>query len=158
MVLSNHLGKWFLKFSTTLIQFGFEKCHSDHTLFVRAVDGKFLVVIVYVDDIIVASTDDGSVIELKQMLSNAFQLRDFGPPKYFFGTEIARLEAGISLTQRKYVMDLLTSAYLSAALCPSHKQSESLVFLIGLGFVLQLDSGLIFNSIVGLICFMDLLF
>lgn len=45
--------------------------------------GKFMMVIVYVDDIIIASLDDDAVIELKGQLSSAFQLRDLGPPKFF---------------------------------------------------------------------------
>lgn len=102
--------QWFIKFSTTLVHLGFEKCHGDHTLFVKGVNEIFLVVIVYVDDILIASNCDDAVIELKSQLSSAFHLRDLGPPKKKFGIEIARSEAGISLCQRKYVLDLLASS------------------------------------------------
>lgn len=53
-------------------QFGFEKCISYHTLFVKKFDNKFLVVMVYVNDILFLSTDDDSVSELKAHLSLAF--------------------------------------------------------------------------------------
>ncbi|KAG7585392.1 Retrotransposon gag domain [Arabidopsis thaliana x Arabidopsis arenosa] len=84
--------QWFLKFSSTLVGFGFDKCHGDHTLFVKEVNGNFLVVLVYVDDILIASTSDSLVAELKTQLSSAFQLRDLGPPKFFLGIEIARTD------------------------------------------------------------------
>ncbi|KAG7556653.1 Retrotransposon Copia-like N-terminal [Arabidopsis suecica] len=105
--------QWFLKFSSTLVGFGFDKCHGDHTLFVKEVNGNFLVVLVYVDDILIASTSDSLVAELKTQLSSAFQLRDLGPPKFFLGIKIARTDEGISLNQRKYILDLLESTGFS---------------------------------------------
>lgn len=73
------------------------KGHGDHTIFIRGMDDKLFVVLVYVDDILLASTDDDEVNEVKHQLSFAFKLRDLGPPKFFIG----------SLNQRKYVLDLL---------------------------------------------------
>ncbi|CAL8167648.1 unnamed protein product [Prunus armeniaca] len=35
-------------------------------------------------------------------------MKDLGDLKYFFGIEVARSKTGIFLSQRKYVMDLLT--------------------------------------------------
>ena len=102
--------QWFLKFSTTLKSLGFVKGHGDHTMFVRGKDGTFLVMLVYVDDILIASTNDAEVDEVKHQLSLAFKLRDHGPPKFFLGLEIARSSEGISLNQRKYVLDLLESS------------------------------------------------
>ncbi|XP_019099665.1 PREDICTED: uncharacterized protein LOC109132492 [Camelina sativa] len=99
--------QWFLKFKTTLVGLGFETCHSDHTLFVKATCEEFLVVLVYVDDILIANTDVAAAGHLRDQLSSHFQLRDLGPPKFFLGIEIARSDAGITLTQMKYVLDLL---------------------------------------------------
>ena len=82
-------------------------------MFVKFLDGKFLVILVYVDDILIASTDDDMVNELKQRLSAAFKLRDLGAPKYLFGLEIARSAEGISVCQRKYVLNLLESTAFS---------------------------------------------
>lgn len=104
--------QWFLKFSTTLTQYGFEKCYGDDTMFVKKIDGRFIVVLVYADDILITSTNDDVVVELKAQLSSTFQLRDIGPPKCFLGLEIARSVDGISLNQRTYVLDLLESSGL----------------------------------------------
>ena len=105
--------QWFIKFKTTLVSLGFEKCHGDHTLFVKAQDGNFLVVLVYVDDILIASTTEAASTKLTLQLSSFFQLRDLGEPKFFLGIEIARNVDGISLCQRKYVLDLLDSSGFS---------------------------------------------
>lgn len=92
-----------MKFFATLLSFGFEQCHGDHTLFIKELAGHFLIVSVYVDDILIASTSLDGVSELISKLSAVFKLRDLGIPKYFLGIEIARTAQGISLCQRKYV-------------------------------------------------------
>lgn len=66
--------------------------------------GKFVVVLVYADDILIASIDDDAIIEVKIQLSSTFQVRDLGPSKFFFGIEIAKSSDGISLSPRNYML------------------------------------------------------
>jgi len=99
--------QWFLKFSNCLLDLGFIKGHGDHTLFVRCFGGEFLAVLVYVDDIVIASTTEGVAAQLTNALKESFKLRDLGPLKYFLGLEIARTVVGISICQRKYALELL---------------------------------------------------
>ena len=106
--------QWFLKFRGTLLTLGFQQSNSDHTLFIRNIKGIYTAVLVYVDDIIIASNDDGDVGQLKSDLSNAFKLRDLGPLKYFLGLEIARSSKRISVCQRKYTLGLLEDSGLLA--------------------------------------------
>ncbi|KAE8666093.1 Lysyl-tRNA synthetase 1 isoform 1 [Hibiscus syriacus] len=57
--------------------------------------------------------DDSIEIErLKEFLSLEFQLKDLGNLRYFLGMEIARSKAGISISQMKYVLDLLSEVGL----------------------------------------------
>lgn len=96
--------QWFKKFSESLLQLGFVKAHGDHTLFVKSCDDDYIAVLVYVDDIVIASTT-----QLTEALKKCFKLRELGPLKYFLGLEVARNDAGISLCQRKYALELLAS-------------------------------------------------
>ena len=103
--------QWFLKFSAALLRLGFTTGTGDHTLFLKScADGHFLAVLVYVDDIIVASTNESISKSLIQDLSQQFKLRDLGVLKYFLGLEIARSSEGISICQRKYALEILTSS------------------------------------------------
>ena len=56
-----------------------------------------MALLVYVDDILIASNDPQSVANLKAVLDKQFKLKDLGSLKYFLGLEVARSEKGISL-------------------------------------------------------------
>lgn len=47
------------------------------------------------------------VSRLKQLLSKEFEIKDLGHLRYFLGMEVARSTEGVSVSQRKYVLDLL---------------------------------------------------
>ena len=57
--------KWFLKFSATLLQLGFTTSSGDHTLFLKNSGDVYMVVLVYVDDILIASSCDKQLSYLK---------------------------------------------------------------------------------------------
>ncbi|KAI3788025.1 hypothetical protein L2E82_00620 [Cichorium intybus] len=70
--------------------------------------GLVAIMIVYVDDIIITGSFDKQIHELKGLLSKEFKIKDLGQLKYFLGMEIARSKNGISVSQRKYTLDLLS--------------------------------------------------
>lgn len=64
---------------------------ADYSLFTMTiVNGEFSALLVYVDDIVIASTTIQAVNHVKQYLSFQFKLKDLGTLKYFLGLEIAR--------------------------------------------------------------------
>ncbi|KAL6323474.1 hypothetical protein AAG906_039046 [Vitis piasezkii] len=73
----------------------------------RSNDGRMIILIVYVDDIILTGDNTGEVERLKKVLATKFEVKDLGQMRYFLGMEVAKLRKGISISQRKYVLDLL---------------------------------------------------
>jgi hypothetical protein len=82
---------------------------------------------VYVDDIIITGDDEEEIKQLKKKLSKEFEVKDLGQLRYFLGIEIARSPKGIVLSQRKYVLDLLSETVMlgcrpaSTPIDPNHK-------------------------------------
>ncbi|XP_042501739.1 uncharacterized protein LOC122079386 isoform X2 [Macadamia integrifolia] len=106
---------WFDKFSATIVTCGFSQCYSDHSVFVRRRGDKLVVLVVYVDDIILTSNDEAGISEVKDHLQRHFQTKDPGQLHYFLGIEVIRCKKGISLSQMKYVMDLLSDTGMFAS-------------------------------------------
>ena len=57
-----------------------------------------MALLVYVDDIIIASNSEKVVHDLKFSLDARFKLKDLGTLRFFLGLEIARTNKGISLS------------------------------------------------------------
>lgn len=99
---------WFCRFTNVLKEDGYQQCQFDHTLFVKhAADGKITVIIVYVDVSILTGNHEQEIIHVKALLSKKFEMKDLRHLKYFFRMEVARSSLGISISQRKHVLDLL---------------------------------------------------
>ncbi|KAF5475752.1 hypothetical protein F2P56_007527, partial [Juglans regia] len=123
--------QWYDKFSTSLIQFGFTQSKADYSLFTCITNTTFTALLVYVDDIVVASSSLDSISALKTFLNNQFRIKDLGPLRYFLGIEVARSPTGIHLCQRKYTLDILAdlghlaSKPLKIPMDQNHKLSKS---------------------------------
>ncbi|KAL6328799.1 hypothetical protein AAG906_003816 [Vitis piasezkii] len=96
------------KLHNVLVNTGFKQSASDNSLFVKINGNSFIALLVYVDDIVIASNDQENVDELKKFLNGYFKLKDLGNLKYFLGLEVGRSSKGISVSQRHYALQLLS--------------------------------------------------
>ncbi|XP_050883738.1 uncharacterized mitochondrial protein AtMg00810-like [Lathyrus oleraceus] len=95
---------------------GYIQGQADHTLFTKfSHDGKVVVLIVYIDDIVLTGDDTVEMARVKEKLAVDFEIKDLGFMRYFLGMEVARSKNGIVVSQEKYILDLLketgTSGY-----------------------------------------------
>ncbi|PKI72225.1 hypothetical protein CRG98_007423 [Punica granatum] len=104
----------FPKFSVALKDYGFEQSAADYSLFTYSREGIFMVVLVYVDDLILTGNDPSSCSRFKQYLDHCFHIKDLGKLKYFVGIEVARTTDNLFLCQRKYTLDILTECGIGA--------------------------------------------
>ena len=86
---------------------GFIQSRSDYSLFTHTQGSSFIVLLVYVDDILLTGNNPTCVDNLKKLLNAKFGLKDLGSLRYFLGLEVARIDVGISLNQRKYALEIL---------------------------------------------------
>ena len=71
-----------------------------------------MILLVYVDDVLIACNDKAEVDRFKVMLDDKFKLKDLDDLKFILDLEVARLDKGIALCQRKYTLELLNDAGL----------------------------------------------
>ena len=99
---------WYSRLSDKLLQLGFQASKGDTSLFFYIKEGITIFLLVYVDDIIVASSSQDVVSALLKDLKIDFALKDLGPLHYFLGIEVQKVDNGIHLSQRKYASDVLS--------------------------------------------------
>jgi len=61
-------------------------------------NGEYIYLLLYVDDILIASKDKKHVCELKVLLNSEFEMKDLGDAKKILGMEIIRDKEGGTLT------------------------------------------------------------
>ncbi|KAK3032090.1 hypothetical protein RJ639_036304 [Escallonia herrerae] len=104
---------WYKKFTAALLAIGFRQSTADYSLFTFNHGGYFVVVLVYVDDVIITGTNSDRICKLKNYLDTKFHIKNLGKLNYFLGIEVVRSPAGIFLSQRKYVLDILAECGLT---------------------------------------------
>ncbi|KAF5775515.1 putative RNA-directed DNA polymerase [Helianthus annuus] len=100
--------KWNEKLSSVLVDYGFVQSKCDHSMYVLSRNGVFIVLLVYVDDIVVTGNNIDEVNKIKGVLNLNFQIKDLGKLKYFLGIEVLYNKSGVCLNQRKYCLELLS--------------------------------------------------
>ena len=99
---------WFGRFSFVAQEFNMTRSTADRSIFYHHTSsGKYIYLIVYVDDIVIMGNDQDGIQRLKRHLFCHFQTKDLGKLKYFMGIEIAQSKFGMFMNQRKYGLEIL---------------------------------------------------
>ncbi|KAL0296098.1 UNVERIFIED_CONTAM: Retrovirus-related Pol polyprotein from transposon TNT 1-94 [Sesamum radiatum] len=107
--------QWNQEFTTQIASFDFVQSKNDYCLFIKTLDLGFLVLLLYVDDILVAGTCRELIDDVKYYLDGLFTIKDLGVAKYFLGLEIARSAMGLLVSQTKYIKDIVHDTGLQNA-------------------------------------------
>ena len=70
--------QWYLKFHEVITSFGFEENIMDKCIYQKVSGSKICFLVLYVDDILLATNDKGLLYEVKQFLSKNFDIKDMG--------------------------------------------------------------------------------
>nr|GFA91679.1 retrovirus-related Pol polyprotein from transposon TNT 1-94 [Tanacetum cinerariifolium] len=98
---------WYDTLSRFLLDNKFSKGAIDPTLFTRKTGKHILLVQIYVDDIIFASTDPKACDIFFNKMKSKFQMSMMGQMSFFLGLQVSQSPGGIFINQSKFALEIL---------------------------------------------------
>ena len=102
--------EWYKKFDSFMVNHGYGRTTSDHCVFVKYfAENYFIILLLYVDDMLIVGRNVGEIKRLKKELSKSFSMKDLGPAKQILGMKISRdrKNGKIWLSQKRYIEKVL---------------------------------------------------
>ena len=62
----------------------------DHCVYIKRSGGSFLILSLYVDDILLTGNNTGFLVAIKEWLSSNFEMKDMGEANFILGVKIVR--------------------------------------------------------------------
>jgi hypothetical protein len=101
--------QWYILFDNAITSYGFSMTEGDHCIYTKIIGSNFVLLSLYVDDILIASNDKSILAEVKAWLSSKFDMKDMGEAFYVLGVEIHRdrNKRLLGLSQKTYPRNVL---------------------------------------------------
>jgi hypothetical protein len=102
--------QWYKKLDEKLKQQKLKPLNSDPCVYINKEDGNIVIVVIYVDDLMVASDNPRKLQRLKSELSKSFEMKDLGPLSFCLGIEFTQdvKKQTITMSQSKYIKETLS--------------------------------------------------
>ena len=92
---------------------GFMKSEVDANHYHIMVEGKPLIIVLYVDDMILIG-DDQLINSCKEDLAKEFEMKDMGLMHYFLGMEVWQGDGELFISQDKYANEILRRFHMES--------------------------------------------
>ena len=89
---------WFVKFSGLLTSYGFNPCKSELTVMRKTASTGYVILAIYVDDILLIGNDEVTISATKAYLQTHFAICHLKTPRYFLGIEFAYQSGKLALS------------------------------------------------------------
>ena len=88
----------------------------DHCVYVKRTSGKFAILSLYVNDILIAGSDKEYLMDIKRWLSTHFDMQDMGEANYILGVKIKRDRSKkiLAPSQENYIQKILERFHVSS--------------------------------------------
>ena len=100
---------WFLKFDEKVTSFGFIENKVDDCIYIKVCGSRFIFLVLYVNNILLASNDMNLLKETKELLTKTFDMKDLGEASFVLGIKITRDRKMklLGLSQRSFIDKVL---------------------------------------------------
>ena len=100
--------QWYKKFDSFMKGNHFVRCEADHCCYIKKFDKSYIILLLYVDDMLIAGGSLSEINKLKKELSENFAMKDLGAAKQIIGMRIFRDKEVLKLSQEDYVKKVLS--------------------------------------------------
>ena len=85
MVLNKLQDKWCKKFDIFISNNIYLRCQADHYCYAKRFDNSYIILLLYVDDMLIVGANMEETDKLKKELSMEFSMKDLGAAKQILG-------------------------------------------------------------------------
>ncbi|KAG8501467.1 hypothetical protein CXB51_003773 [Gossypium anomalum] len=110
--------QWYKRFDSFMASHDFKRSSLDSCVyFKKNSNGSFVYLLLYVDDMLIATKDKGEIRKVKAQLSEEFEMKDLGPAKKILRMEILRdrKASKLYLSQKGYIEKVLCRFNMQSA-------------------------------------------
>nr|GEW99844.1 retrovirus-related Pol polyprotein from transposon TNT 1-94 [Tanacetum cinerariifolium] len=101
--------QWHQKFDHTMLESGFKINECDKCVYVKDTSSGYIILCLYVDDMLIVGSNDKMIKSTKDMLKSKFDMKDMGLAVVILGIKIIRTQNGLLLSQAHYVDKILNT-------------------------------------------------
>ena len=99
--------QWHEKFDNVMMSNGFKINECDKCVYVKNLENDYVIVCLYVDDMLIIGSNFKMINSTKKMLSKRFDMKDMGVADVILGMKITRTSDGYALSQSHYTEKIL---------------------------------------------------
>ena len=99
--------QWHEKFDSVIMTNGFKINECDKCVHVKNTEHGFVIICLYVDDILIMGSNNEVIKTTNEMFNNKFDMKDLGVVDVILGIKISKTSDGLILSQSHYIEKIL---------------------------------------------------
>lgn len=80
---------------------------ADYCVYSKRSGKDRVIIIIWVDDLIIAASDNSLLKDVKEMLTSKFKMKDLGKLKHFLGIDFDQSKGTVRVNQKRYILRIL---------------------------------------------------
>ena len=99
--------QWHDKFDSVMMTNGFKINKCDKCVYVKNTERGFVIICLYVDDILIMGRNNEVIKTTKEIFNNKFEMKELGVADVILGIKISKTSDGLILSQSHYIEKIL---------------------------------------------------
>ena len=99
--------QWHEKFDSVMMTNGFKINECDKCVYVKNTERGFVIICLYVDDILIMGRNNEVIKTTKEIFNNKFEMKELGVADVILGIKISKTSDGLILSQSHYIEKIL---------------------------------------------------